>query len=235
MVIGTGFEHRRNGTSLKRSMRIHHYVVKEKFMKTMKVLFITGIVILGVAGAAVAQPRPNVYDGGNQWRITAYDDTSPAHQQWATQGICFLPYGVQGTAIVGVWYSNTFPNWRGRYAQEGDRVLMHGDYAQLVGHDGMVIDLFEGTSPQDEGAGQWTEWRETGAYGTTIGWANTRLRRAGKCAIPAGVDFAKMNRADIEKLAVELSGRVKPRLRKDGKPAESPLDRDQVPLPDEKQ
>jgi len=203
-------------------------------MKTSKVLFIAGILILGIAGAAVAQPRPNVYDGGNQWRITAYDETSPTHAQWGTQGICFLPYGMQGTAIVGVWYSNTFPNWRGRYAQEGDRVLMHGDYAALVGHDGMVIDLFEGTSPQDEGAGQWTEWRETGPYGTTIGWANARLRRAGKCATPPTVDISKLSRADIEKLAVELSSQVKPRLRKDGRPAESPLDPDQVPLPDER-
>src|SRR5262245_30415421 len=132
---------------------------------------------LAAVTVAHAQPSPNIYDGGNRWLITAFDDTSPAHNQWATQGICFLPYGGAGTHIQGIWYSDTFPNWRGRYSQEGDRILMHGDYANDVGHDGMVIELFGGRPVREEGAGQWTEWREYGANGKTIGFANTRIRR----------------------------------------------------------
>jgi hypothetical protein len=191
-------------------------------------------VVVAAAGAAVAQPRPNVYDQGNRWLITAYSDASPVHAQMATQGICFLPYAANGTQIQGVWYSDTFPNWRGHYAQEGDRVLMHGDYANGVGHDGIETELFAGTSPQDEGGGQWTEWRSIGPFGTTIVFANDRLRRAGKCALPAGTDLAKMSRADIEKIAADLSARVRPRMRRDGKPADFPTDPEQVPLPEQK-
>jgi len=189
---------------------------------------------MAISVSAFAQPRPNVFDGGNLWQITAYDDTSPTHTQMATQGICFLPYVPAGTNVQGVWYSTTFPNWRGRYSQEGDRVLMHGNYAAGVGHNGMFIELFAGTSPSDEGAGQWTEFRETGLFGTTIAFANTRLRRVSKCG-PAGVaDLAKLSHAEIEKAAAEASGRVPPRMKRDGKPAESPLEPGQVPLPDQK-
>jgi hypothetical protein len=119
--------------------------------------------------------------------------------------------------------------------QEGDRILMHGDYANNVGHDSMVIELFAGTSPRDEGAGQWTEWREVpGFFGTTIGFVNTRLRRVGKCQQPGNADIAAMSQEDVDKLAADLSRKVKPRLRRDGKAAESPLDADQAPLPEEK-
>jgi hypothetical protein len=186
------------------------------------------------AGAALAQPRPNVFDGGNQWRITGYFDNSIVHQQAATQCVCFLPYAASGTQVQGAWYSCSFPNWRGRYAQEGDRVLMHAEFGGGAGHDGMVIELFAGTSPSDEGAGQWTEWLEGGAFGTTIAFGNCRLRRAGRCPLPANVDLSKLSRAEIDKLAVDLSNKVKPRLRTDGKPAQSPLDPAQVPLPEHK-
>jgi hypothetical protein len=196
--------------------------------------FLIAMVVAAIAATVTAQPKPNVYDGGNRWLITGYFDASPVHQQAATQGICFLPYAANGTQIQGVWYSDTFPNWRGHYAQEGDRVLMHGDYAGGIGHDGMETELFAGTSPKDEGSGQWTEWRSVGPYGTTIAFGNDRLRRSGRCAFLANVDIAKMSRADIEKAAAEASARVRPRLRRDGKPAESPMDPNQVPLPDER-
>ena len=76
--------------------------------------------IVGLAGQAVAQvPSPNVFAGGNRWLITAYDDSSPVHQQWATQGICYLPFAQVGTHIRGVWYSDTYPGRVGRYSQGG--------------------------------------------------------------------------------------------------------------------
>ncbi len=187
-----------------------------------------------LAGQAAAQvPKPNVFDGGNRWLITAFDDTSPAHQQWATQGICFLPYGVSGTNVVGAWYSDTFPNWRGRYSQEGDRVLMHGNWANFGGSDGMVIELFAGTSTKDVGAGHWTEWWNFGANGTTVLFGNTRLSRVGKCPLP--VNYATATQAELEAYSAERSRSVSPRLRRDGSVADRPTDPEQVPLAEEAQ
>src|SRR5689334_9690594 len=80
------------------------------------------VAMTGAVAQAQAIPKPNVFDAGSRWLITAYDDTSPVHAQWATQGICFYPYAVVGTHIQGIWVSDTFPNWRGRYSQEGDKV-----------------------------------------------------------------------------------------------------------------
>lgn len=192
------------------------------------------MVIAVSAGQATAQvPKPNVFDGGNRWLITAFDDKSTVHQQWATQGICFLPYAVSGTHIQGVWYSDTFPNWRGRYSQEGDNLLMHGNWANFGGSDGMVIDLFAGTSAKDVGGGQWTEWWNFGTYGTTVVFANTRLSRVGKCPLPVNVGTA--TQAELEKFGADNSGRVSPRLRKDGKAAEYPGDLEQEPLAEESQ
>lgn len=188
-----------------------------------------------VTTAQVPGPRPNVFDNGNRWLITYYNDCDVQHSQWATQGICFLPYRPCGACgINGAWYSDTFPNWLGRYTQEGDRILMHGNWANFRGSDGMFIDLFAGTSPRDEGAGQWTEWWNFGApFGTTVGFGNTRLRRVGKCELPHNNHLAQMDNNQIDRLAEELSRKVRPRMRKDGKPAESPTDPEQVPLKEE--
>lgn len=187
---------------------------------------------LGMAASADAQPMPNLFDQGNRWLITAFDDTSTTHQQLATQGICFMPYSKVGTHVQGVWYSDTFPNWRGRYSEEGDRVLMHGDYAEGVGHDGIILELFAGTSPRDEAAGQWTEWREDGRNGRTIVFANARLRRVGKCRSIAGTAVS-VAAEDLERMSIDLSSQVAPRYLLNGKLAESPGQADQAPLDDE--
>jgi hypothetical protein len=205
--------------------------LKYKIKLTGLTLF---MVLVGLAAEASAQvPKPNVYNGGNRWLITAYDDSSSVHQQWATQGICFLPYVVTGTHIRGIWYSDTYPGWSGRYSQEGDRVLMHGNWGNDVGSDGMFIELTEGTSPKDVGGGQWTEWFNAGTYGTTVVFANTRLARVGSCPVPHNVDT--MTQAELEALGADRSRSVSPRLRKDGKAAETPTDPEQVPLPEENQ
>lgn len=208
-------------------MRILNRQIPIVWMTVLLAVFVCGT-------AAKAQPKPNVFDGGNRWLIQSFPDCDALHPQWATQGICFLPYQACGACgIEGAWYSDTYPGWRGRYQQEGDRLLMHGNWNKFGGSDGMVIDLFAGTSPKDEGAGQWIEWLNLGSYGTPDFFFNTRLTRVGKCQLAQGVDFTKMSRADIDKMAVELSNRVKPRLRKDGKPADYPADPEQVPLKDE--
>ncbi|MGB7925675.1 MAG: hypothetical protein WCF57_20720 [Pyrinomonadaceae bacterium] len=208
-------------------------ILKYKITITGLAIF---MVIVGLVGGASAQtPRINVFDNGNRWLITGYYNCSPVHQQAATQGICFLPYVQDGTCITGIWYSDTFGGWSGRYSQEGDRLRMHGNWGNDVGSDGMIIDLYAGTSPRDEGAGTWTEWFNGGPYGMTVAFGNARLRRVGRCQIlQQNADISKMGQAELEKMADNLSRRVKPRLRKDGKPAESPTDPEQVPLPEEK-
>jgi hypothetical protein len=209
-------------------------IIKSKITILGLILFLG---ILGLPWHAAAQvPRPNVVDGGNRWLITSYPDCDVVHPQWATQGICFLPYKACGACgIQGAWYSDTYSGWRGRYMQEGDRILMHGNWDRFGGSDGMVIDLFAGASPRDEGAGQWTEWLNASSHGTPDFFFNTRLLRVGKCQMPRGVDISNMNEIEIEKLSVELSDKVKPRMRRDKKPAQSPGDPEQLPLPEEKE
>jgi hypothetical protein len=210
-------------------------ILKYKVTITGFALFVA--IAASLATSAIAQaPKPNVFDNGNRWLITYFNDCDAVHSQWATQGICFLPYKECGACgVQGAWYSDTYPGWRGRYMQEGDHIAMHGNWANFAGSDGMIIDLFAGNSPKDEGAGHWTEWWNSGPYGTTVGFGNTRLRRVGKCQLPRGADISRMSQAEVDKLAVEFSDRVKPRLRKDGKPAASPNDPEQVPLREERE
>ncbi len=57
---------------------------------------------------------------------------------------------------------------------------MHGDCAKDVGHDGMKWEITT-NSAKSEGFGHRKEWREDGHLGITIGFANTKLTREGKC------------------------------------------------------
>ncbi|HLP41641.1 MAG TPA: hypothetical protein VK465_09055 [Fibrobacteria bacterium] len=136
------------------------------------------------AGASRAQGKytPDLVKEGDRWTITFHDDSSPVHSQWATQGLCFRYAGIVGTHQRYVWWSDTYPDWNGMATQEGDEVTMHGDYAEDVGHDGMKWEIVT-SSPKQQGAGHWWEWRENGSYGNTIGWGNARLERVGSCRI----------------------------------------------------
>jgi hypothetical protein len=212
--------------------------LQKSFPTIMGIVFF--MLVLGFVNEIKAQPQPNVYDSGNRWIVNAYQDCDARHTYQATQGLCFLPYKKCGScaSITGYWYSDTFPNWRGGYMQEGDNLKIHGNWhwpnKPFAGSDGAFLDLFSGTSPQDEAAGEWIEWLNSGTYGTPEIYVNVRLRRVGKCELPHGVDAARMSETDLEKLSIELSGKVKPRLRKDGKVAEYPTDPEQRPLPEEK-
>jgi hypothetical protein len=191
------------------------------------------LALCGLTTSVEAQvPSPNVYDSGNRWLITAFDDASPVHTEWATQGICFLPYATAGTQIRGIWYSDTFPDWNGRYTQEGDHVEMHGDYAQNVGHDGISFELVT-DSTADEGSGQWTEWREDASYGRTIGFLNTKLRRVGRCrftTIDSLVASGDVNKATIRAELQAISQEIPERQLVNGDTAQNPLDQGQVQL-----
>ena len=138
-----------------------------------------------LAGALQAQtptPNPDLVKNGNRWTVTFYNDESPNHDQWATQGLCFAYAGTVGTHVRYRWWSDTYPDWNGMASQEGDEVVMHGDYAKDVGHDGFKWDIVT-SNPRTEGAGHWFEWRENGAYGNPIGFGNAKLARVGSCRI----------------------------------------------------
>jgi hypothetical protein len=161
-----------------------------------------------LSGAALSHPpEPNVFDGGNKWRITFYNDSTVNHQQWATQEICFLPYAVVGTSIQGSWYSTSFPDWNGQYYQEGDEVKMTGDYANDVGHDHMTLLHTTYDAPgQTRGMAfkDWTEWREDGKFGNIIGWGNAKLERAGKCpSFIANLPNLRLQSPDLRKFELE--------------------------------
>ena len=84
----------------------------------------------------------------------------------------------------------------------------------------MFIELFAGTSRRDEGAGQWTEWREDPRAGQTVVFANAGLRRVGICPL-------------FQLDPAQSFPVVSPRFNIDGGIADNPLDPGQAPLPEE--
>lgn len=202
-------------------------------MLSIKHFSLTALASLALAHPAFAGPpyAPNVVTGGNYWSITAFDDSATTHTQWATQNICFFQLGNTGTHMHGIWYSTTFYDWNGRWRQEGDQIFMTGDYAgdsqgNAVGHDGIQWEVVT-ASAKNEGFGQWQEWREDTQYGLTIGFANTKLSRIGKCplVIPAGTPIP-----EIEKMVFESSQQAPRRVTADGGEASGPFDPKQLPL-----
>jgi len=142
-------------------------------------LCLATIALLALAPAASAQPGhlPDLVTGGNRWIITFFDDSSPGHTQWASQGLCFVPIASVGTHKRYRWFSDTFPDWNGIASQEGDQITMHGDYDRNRGHDSMSWDIML----KDAGGGHWVEWRENPGFGNTIGFGNSSFYRIGKC------------------------------------------------------
>lgn len=187
--------------------------------------------VFALAGAAQAQPKPDVVTYGNMWTITAYNDATTNHAKLATQTLCFYSTGMVGTQLSGVWYSTTFYDWNGTWRQEGDQVFMTGDYAgdingNAVGHDGMQWELVT-VEKAGEGFGHWHEWRENGSTGNVIVYANAKLKRSGNCTFqpPVGTDFAT-----LEKYVSEESQKAPRRYRRDGREAWGPTDFEQLPL-----
>jgi hypothetical protein len=182
-------------------------------MKAVRSLAVRSLFAAVVVTAAMAQDvasgqiivppaptdDPDLVTGGNRWTITAYNDASPVHAQLATQGLCFRFIGTVGTHNRYEWWSDTFPDWNGIASQEGDEVFMHGDYANDVGHDGMQWSIVT-SSAKNIGAGHWFEWRENGAFGNTIGFANALLTRVGRCVIT-------LEQARLLPLPIDSTGR----------------------------
>ena len=152
-------------------------------MKFLMTIFLSSITLFSTSPAFANPPHlPDLVQYGNRWTITFFDDSSPLHTQWATQGICFYAAGVTGTHQRYIWVSDTYPDWNGRATQEGDQIFMHGDFRWPFsvingGHDGMHWDIYN----LKEGAGHWQEWVEDSGYGITIGFGNAKLTRVGAC------------------------------------------------------
>ena len=184
-------------------------------MQILKLM--TTSVLLILANTVYAHPpQPNVYDGGNAWAITGYYDESAVHIQAATQLICFSPYAVVGTQIRGSWYSLSFPDWNGNYAQEGDQLFIHGDFGGNSGHDGMIFDITT-DSEKNVAFGHWKEWLEDPNFGITIAFGNATLTRLGKkCDATTGKQLQSLN--------------IPPRLLINGGEAKYPAQKGQVPL-----
>jgi hypothetical protein len=158
-------------------------------MKMKRTLCLTVTTLALIASTSLhAQPPhdPDLVSDGNRWTITAYDDSSPVHTEWATQGICFYPDAFVGTQQRYIWVSDTYPDWNGRATQEGDQIFMHGDFqwpygvTKDGGHDGMEWEITT-ESRVNGGTGHWKEWVEDGTFGSSIGFANAKLKRVGKC------------------------------------------------------
>jgi len=167
-------------------------------LRSLTVIWLPAMLAAAVTAApGVAEAQlPDLVSAGNRWTITAFNDESPNHDQWATQGLCFRSLGFFGTHQRYEWWSDTFPDWNGIASQEGNEVVLHGDYAGDVGHDSVMFNVVTAT-PRNIGAGHWVEWREDGKFGRTIGFANALLTRVGRCQItldearllPFPVDF----------------------------------------------
>src|SRR3569832_1917353 len=101
------------------------------------------------------------------------------------------------------------------YSKKANQVFMLGDYESDVGHDGIKFEI-ETNSPRNQGGGHWTEWRENGAFGNTIVFANAKLERVGRCTpVPGAADALKLQ--------------VAPRVLRSGLPTQNPQNNDQLP------
>jgi len=180
-------------------MKIHR-------MKRMMVLLATATVSL--SAWAVPPHLPDLVSEGNRWLITAYFDAQPGHTEAATQVLCFFPAGTLGTHQNYFWVSTSYPDWNGRAAQEGDQVFMHGDFQNDSGHDSMDWEIVTTGALRTEGAGHWKEWLEDGKLGRTLGFANAKFTRAGKCeqqSLTEALEFSRQLRVPTDDRGTVLS------------------------------
>lgn len=165
-------------------------------MKLLSNTVMLASLLMVPAALAVPPHQPNLTDGGNLWLMNAYDDTHPGHRQVFREEICFKYVGNVGTHMRYVWQSLTYPPYKGVASQEGDHVVMHGDYSPqgtATYHDAWLFDLVT-ESNKDLGAGHWTMWRSDGAFGSTYLVTNVTLTRQAdsQCGISAPVDETKL-------------------------------------------
>lgn len=186
-------------------------------------------------------PLPDLVQGGNEWTVTFYDDSSEVHLEHGMllpipippenrQTLCFFRLGDIGTQSRGIWFSTTFHDWNGRWRQEGDQVFMTGDFGGDRGHDSME---WEHIATTRMGAGHWREWLENGGFGRDIGYGNAKFVRTGRdCNFLVGEDI---DSATLEKAILEQSLQVPMPVCENGKELLGPADDCQLPLAEDKE
>ena len=182
-------------------------------MKPLGKMF-TALASLLASTAVLAVPPhlPNVLVDGNEWKVTAFDDTSPVHTQLATQTLCFFNAGVVGTHQQYYWVSTSYPDWNGYASQEGDQIFMYGDFQwpynvrRDAGHDGMQWQIVT-DNRANMGTGHWNEWIENGQLGVPVGFGNAVFQRIGKCKFQS-VSEALQNGQSLDP-DVDTNGQVR--------------------------
>lgn len=147
-----------------------------KYAKTaVAAAFIAALVWAGVASANPPH-FPNLITNGSEWTLSGYDDSAPTHTFLATHRICFTFLGNVGTHMRYRWSSSTLPGWDGIATQEGDQVMMHGDYKENFVHDAMIWEIAT-NDKYNFGTGHWVEWYEDAGTGKTMKFANVYMKR----------------------------------------------------------
>jgi len=133
-------------------------------------------------------PKPQVLtEGGNQWLMTSYQDSSPNHNPLSKQAICFQYQGTTGTHDVYSWYSPTLAGWKGWARVEGDQVFMHGNYLndsasqeQNTALQWEVATEINNPKRPTSGWGHCVDWEGNTKGGVTNMFANVKFQRTGK-------------------------------------------------------
>jgi len=165
--------------------------------------------------------------GGTLWQITFYDDTASGQTQWATQNICLVQTGVQGSNTIGTWYSTTYRRWIGRFRQEGDQVRMIGDFWYGPGNDSIDWEI---TVRDKEGFGHWEEWIEDGFYGSWVAKGNTKLVKINGGCFP--FNTTGLANGKVETLVEEQSALAPRVFKRDGSEATPIGEAQQSPISD---
>lgn len=193
--------------------------------KTLVLIFV--FLMFGAAHNALADQKPSIYydaagNVANYWTVTFFDDTSPAHNQWATQGLCFSPAVPRGTGWEGRVVSLTFPNWSGvYYTDTGDIYELKMNYAPVTsqhfaGNDFISFSLH--TANRGAGERGWDEWRD-GLPSSWNVWGNTEVNRVGRCRQFSNIKDIPQ----IEEIILKVQSEIEVRQTDRGELAATPI------------
>jgi hypothetical protein len=153
--------------------------------KSKLYLTVSALLLAPYASVQAMPPHlPNLVNGGNEWKVTAYVDKAPNHVVLRRFVVCFFNNGASGTHQQYTWASPSYPDWNGRAVQEGDQIFMYGDFVSNltrdVGHSAMEWEIVT-NDRYNVGAGHMEQWLEDGKLGSRYSFANILFQRAGQC------------------------------------------------------
>jgi len=154
-------------------------------MKFLTSLHATVLLMSCASVVSAAVYTPNMFDGGNHWTISAYDDSSDTHAKIADIGVCFFKDGVDGSELHYTWASDDYTGFGGRASQEGDQVKMvGGEVAAAPGYiDSLDLEIVT-ASPTNVATGHWKEWMPSNTglnLPTNVVYATLSMVRDGPC------------------------------------------------------